>query len=261
MNLKFSIIAWSMMGALCVLSTQAHALPQYRRLLEKEYQFKAPCATCHSQGGGSSLSPYGKAFERAGKSSKAVQSIASQIPTGDKLTFGAKLKAKANPNDPASTPDNPGNWAGGSGIPTEELKSFSPAEIATFSILEGELKSDQVEELKKKVGDVYQEEDRYPTFYFGEVGGKKSYVIQYIRAPKLKKTIGLVVSTAGLVKNLSYVGATKEEMPAPLKEKFLGKKLTEVEAIPSAELYEEQKDLKTTLIRGLSSINLVFAKK
>ena len=185
------------MGALCALSTQAHALPQYRRLLEKEYQFKAPCATCHSQGGGSSLSPYGKAFERAGKSSKAVQSIASQIPTGDKLTFGAKLKAKANPNDPASTPENPGNWAGGSGIPTEELKSFSPSEITGFSILEGELKSEQIEKLKGKVGELYLEEDKYPTFYFGEVAGKKTYVIQYIRSPKAKKTVGLVVSTVG----------------------------------------------------------------
>lgn len=238
----------------------ALALPQYKRLIEREYQFKTPCATCHSQGGGSSLTVYGKAFDKAGKNAAAIKQIASQIPPGDKLNFGAKLKAKANPNDPKSTPENPGDWAGGSGIPTEELKSFAPNDVTNFSILEGELKSEQVDKLKTKLGDTFQDEDKYPTFYFGEVGGKKTYVVQYVRLPQLKKTLGLVVNTGGAVVNLSYVGAKKGEVTASVKEKFVGKKLADLEAMKAGG-DEESEALRSGVLRGLAGINAVFSKK
>lgn len=238
----------------------AYGLPQYKRLLEREYQFKTPCATCHSQGGGSSLSVYGKVFDKAGKSSAAIKQIASQIPPGDKLNFGAKLKAKANPNDPKSTPENPGDWAGGSGIPTDELKTFAPSEVTSFSILEGELKSEQIDKLKTKLGDSFQDEDKYPTFYFGEVNGKKTFVVQYVRLPQIKKTLGLVVNTGGSVVNLSFVGAKKGEVPAAIKEKFVGKKLVEIEAMKAGS-DEETESLRSGVLRGLAGINAVFSKK
>lgn len=235
----------------------AFALPQYQRLLKQEYGFKAPCATCHSQGGGSSLSTYGKAFERAGKGRLAITSIAGQIPKGDTFDFGAKLKAKANPNDPKSTPSSPGDWAGKSDLPLEELKTFAPSEIEKFTVLEGELKDDQVAKLKERLGDAYTDEDKFPVFYFGEVGGKKTYVVQYVRVPKLKKTLGFVVSTQGAVVGLAYVGATKSPIPEVLKNNTIGKKRDGVEqSLKSAT--GDDKLLLEGVYRGLSAIQLVF---
>lgn len=244
---------------LCGWSLTAFALPQHQRLLRQEYGFKAPCSTCHSQGGGSSLSPYGKAFDRAGKGPMAIKKIASIVPQGDTLSFGDKLKSRANPNDPKSTPSNPGPWAGGSDIPTQELKTFSPAEISNFTLLEGELKAEQIERLKAKLGDLYQEEDKYPTFYFGEVGGKKSFVVQYVSLPKTDKTIGLVVSTKGAVVNLAYVGKEKGEVPKAQKDKLVGLTLAEVEKLPK-EGDAEAASLRNGVVHGLTAINLVFGK-
>jgi len=243
-----------------LFSSSAWALPQYQRLLRQEYGYKIPCATCHSQGGGSSLSAYGKAFERAGKSRLAISKIATQMGPGDKLDFGTKLKARANPNDPASTPQDPGDWAGKSDIPTAELKEFSPPAIERFSLLEGELNAAQIETLKSKLGTLYQEEDKYPTFYFGEVGGKKTYVVQYVRLPESKKTLGLVVSTKGEVQGLAFVGAKKGPASATVKEQLSGKKLVDIEKV-AASLSAEDKEVAQGVIRGLTAINLVFSGK
>lgn len=259
MRLSINVLCTILMFG--VFSDHAFALPQYRRLLDREYGYKTPCSTCHSQGGGSSLTTYGKAFERAGKGQNAIKQIASQIPSGDKFSFDAKLKARANPNDPASTPQNPGDWVkSGSAIPTEELKTFSPSEVTSFSILEGELKADQVASLQAKLGKDFQEEDKFPTFYFGEVGGKKKYVIQYVRAPKLKKTLGLVVDTSGTVKSIAFVGKDKSEVSHDLKNKFIDKKLADIEKLPATG-DEEYIDVRSVLVRGLNAISLVFAKK
>ena len=242
------------------ISLRAFALPQYQRLVRKEYGFKAPCATCHTQGGGSSLTPYGKAFDRAGKSSLSIQKIAALSSPGDKLSFGEKLKARANPNDPRSTPASPGDWAGQSDIPVQELKSFSPPEISNFTVLEGELNKEQIEKLKGRLGVHYQEEDRYPTFYFGEVDGKKKYVIQYIPVKKLEKAVGLVVSTAGEVVSLAYVGGKKSELSQDIKAKLKGATLASLEKDPG-EASEEFKQVRSGVMRGLHGISLVFGKK
>lgn len=241
-------------------SSSAWALPQYQRLLRQEYGYKAPCATCHSQGGGSSLSPYGKAFERAGKSKLALSKIATQFGPGDTLDFGTKLKGRANPNDPASTPQSPGDWAGKGDVPTEELKEFSPPGVERFSLLEGELNASQIESLKSKLGALYQEEDKYPTFYFGEVGGKKKYVVQYVRLPASKKTLGLVVSTKGEVQGLAFVGEKKGPASVVAKERILGKKLANVQKAVES-LSGEDKEVAQGAIRGLTAINLVFGGK
>ena len=243
-------------GAL-ISSGPALALPQYQRLLRQEYGFKAPCATCHSQGGGSSLGAYGKAFERAGKSRMALTKIATIVPKGDKFDFGTKLKARADPSDPSSTPQSPGDWAGKSDVPTAELKEFAPEGIEKFTLLEGELNAAQIETLKGKLGALYQDEDKYPTFYFGETGGKKTHVVQYVRLPESKKTLGLVVSTKGEVTALSFVGAKKGPVSAPAKENLAGKKLADVEkAVPT--LAGEDKEVAQGVQRGLTAITLVF---
>ena len=239
------------------LCPSALALPQYQRLVRQEYGFKSPCSTCHSQGGGSSLSIYGKAFERAGKSRSAILSIAAQIPKGDSFDFGTKLKAKANPNDPKSTPTTPGDWAGKSDIPSEELKSFSPPEINGFSVLEGELKEDQVAKLKEKLGDAYSEDDKYPVFYFGEVKGRKTFVIQYVRVPKLKKTLGVVVNTQGEVVGISFVGSNPSTFPELLKSNVLSQKQTGIDTLLKSSDGESRAILEG-IYRGLSAIGLVF---
>lgn len=255
---KNIVISFAVISSFLTMNS-ALALPQYKRLFEREYGFKAPCATCHSQGGGSSLSAYGKAFDRSGKNAKGMQMIASQIPKGDTLSFGEKLKAKANPNDPKSTPQNPGDWAGGSEIPVAELKTFTPAEATEFSVLEGELKAEQIAKMKSKVGDNFQEEDKYPIFYFGIVGGKRTYVVQYVRVPKLKKAIGFVVNTSGTVNGMSYVGASKVDFPAEIKNVYVGKKLTDIEKIVPAD-NEGAKEIHFAVLRGLNSIQAVFSK-
>lgn len=249
-------VAMALVSTLLV-ARPAFALPQYQRLLRQEYGFKAPCATCHSQGGGSALSAYGKAFERAGKGKLAITRIATQVPPGDKLDFGTKLRARANPNDPASTPEKPGDWAGKGDIPTEELKEFTPAGVERFSLLEGELSVAQVSAMKEKLGPLFQDEDRFPTFYFGEVGGKKAYVIQYVRLPVSRKTLGLVVSTKGEVEGLAFVGSKKGAVSAAAKDALSKKKLAEIDAASRA-LTGDDKDVADGVKRGLTAIGLVF---
>ncbi|MCA2960567.1 MAG: hypothetical protein IOD12_09955 [Silvanigrellales bacterium] len=237
----------------------AWALPQYQRLIRQEYGFKAPCATCHAQGGGSSLSVYGKAFERAGKSRGALASIASIVPKGDTFDFGTKLKARADPNDPTSTPKAPGTWAGKGDIPSDELKTFVPSDATAFSILEGELSASQIDALKAKVGASFQEEDKSPTFYFAEVAGKKTYVVQYVHLPSSKRTLGLVVSTKGQISSLVFVGAKAGPVSAKASNTFVGKKLSEVESTTG--LTGEEAEVGEGVRRGLNVISLVFASK
>ncbi len=242
------------------IQSVAFGLPQFQRLLKQEYGFKAPCATCHSQGGGSSLSAYGKAFEKAGKNANAIRTVASFIPKGDKLDFGTKLKAKANPNDPESTPQAPGTWAGQSDIPTKELKEFSPSEIDKFTVLEGELNDSQVDGLKTKLGSIFQDEDKFPTFYFGETAGKKKFVVQYVRIEGLKRTLGLVVSTKADVVGLSFIGTKGKPLSDALKASIIGKSLAGIESLLAASK-DEEKEIVGAVVRGLSVIKLAFGAK
>jgi hypothetical protein len=137
------------------------------------------------------------------------------------------------------------------------LKTFSPAEVERFSVLEGELKEEQLKKLKEKLGDAYSEEDKFPVFYFGEVSGKKAFVVQYIHISKLKKTLGFVVSTQGAIVGVSFVGAIKAPISESLKLSILGKKREGIEVLLKSAAADDKLILEG-VYRGLSTIQLVF---
>ncbi len=233
----------------------AGALPQYQRMVNGVYGYRAPCITCHTDGAGSSLSPYGKAFERAGRTQAAVQLIAGKKNTGDMLTFGEKLAAKANPNDPKSTPAAPGDWLA-QDIPTKDLKLFAPAEVTSFTLLEGKFLPEKEKAYRAAVGAAFQDEDLLPTYFFGEVSGKRQYVIQYVRSTKLKKTIGLVVNIKGQVVSAAWVGKKTEPLPKEIFEPYRSKDLPTIRSLKVSG--EEEEEVRLVMIRGLTGINLVF---
>ena len=103
------------------ISAQAAAMPTFARAWKQEYGYMPSCNACHSDGGGSALNAYGKAFKTAGKNQAAFAKVSAADSDGDGSGNGAEAAAKANPADKLSTPAKPGSWL--------DLASLIPREV------------------------------------------------------------------------------------------------------------------------------------
>jgi hypothetical protein len=150
------------------LCENSWALPSYQRLWEKKYGYTTSCMLCHSKGGGSQLGGYGEDFQRFGMTSAAFANIEKRDSDKDGFTNIDEIRAKANPDDPLSTPAKPTDWLSrieDSMLPMEELKKIFP-EIKKFSLLEGTLFPDQIKQIENGLSEKLSEADAVPTFYF-----------------------------------------------------------------------------------------------
>lgn len=108
----------------------AAAEPANARLFKAQFGYMPSCNACHSDGGGSPLNPYGKAFKEARANATAFAAIASADADGDGFSNQEEVAAKANPGDSDSTPDKPGNWLDMSQlIPKQVQKAFPDARL------------------------------------------------------------------------------------------------------------------------------------
>ena len=151
---KPSLLAATMLVA-CLLPVTASAMPAFARAYKTEFGYMPSCNACHSDGGGSVLNNYGKAFKAAGKNPAAFAKIGAQDSDADGFSNATEAAAKANPGSKASVPAKPGDWLDmASLIPREVRAQFpkvltwlpkdallTPADIAAAKTLGATLKA------------------------------------------------------------------------------------------------------------------------
>jgi hypothetical protein len=241
------------------------SLPSSARLFQTVYGFKVSFLLCHTEGGGTSLTPYGKDFLKSGANMASFKKIEERDSDADGIKNLAEILARSNPGDKISTLENKGEWlakAGSIFIPEKQLdelfsKMFSKS--VKYSAIEGALSADQVSFMKSKLTREVSDDDRVPTFYFAEVEGKKESVAQLMteKISGHNLVAGVAVATSGKLKSIKIYDSDKslagiESFLEKLKESDLNS-LKNVK--PSG---ESQKTVYSLVERSLLLMNIVF---
>lgn len=164
-----------LMGLQLIFPEEGLALPAYKRLFQKKYNYEMSCYLCHSQGGGSALGRYGKDFKRRGMTFMSFGKLEDMDSDKDGSKNLAEILARSNPGDKVSTPENPGDWLERieeSFIPREQLVQIYP-DASSFSIIEGSLNDKQIQGIETSLGRKLVDAETVPTFYFAFAGSKK----------------------------------------------------------------------------------------
>ena len=270
-SLKFALIVY-----IALFSSTTWALPSHKRLWERKYGYKVSCMLCHSKGGGSQLSPYGEDFQRFGMTPAAFASIEQRDSSKNGFTNIDKIRAKANPGDPLSTPSKPTDWLSRieeSMMPLDELKKIFP-DVDKFSLLDGTLFPEQIKEIEAKLGSKLSDADTVPTFYFAIKEQDKKFLrvgvavfLTSSRNPE-KLIAGIGVDLSGKIKNLVLI---KNKLNDGLNEtKFLaqfnGKSLESPLQIKkdlepaNTKLVTESEQVAEAARKSLLTISAVFNK-
>lgn len=125
LDIKVGVLVGTL--ACLMMPLPAAAMPAYARLFKQEYGYMPSCNACHSDGGGSSLNSYGKAFKQAGKNAAAFTKIGTLDSDGDGYANALEATAKANPGSKLSTPAKPGDWLDMASLIPREVKALFPA--------------------------------------------------------------------------------------------------------------------------------------
>lgn len=104
----------------------AQAMPAYARLYKQQYGYMPSCHACHTEGGGTPLNNFGKAFKDNGKSAAALSKIAALDSDGDGFTNAIEAQAKANAGDKNSTPSKAGDWLDLASLIPKEVQALFP---------------------------------------------------------------------------------------------------------------------------------------
>lgn len=117
-----------MSALLCVsvLPALATATPTLARQYKQHYGYMPACNACHSQGGGSELNPYGKAFKDNGKQLASFARIAALDSDADGHGNDSEAKARANPGDKRSQPGKAGDWLDMTSLIPREVRARFP---------------------------------------------------------------------------------------------------------------------------------------
>ena len=241
------------------------SLPSSARLFQTVYGFKTSCLLCHTEGGGTSLTPYGKDFLKSGANMASFKKIEDRDSDADGIKNLAEILARSNPGDKKSTPENKGEWlakAGSIFIPEKQLDElFSKlfAKSVKYSAIEGALSADQVTFMKTKLARDVLDDDRVPTFYFAEVEGKKECVAQLMTEKIAGHNLvaGIAVATSGKVKSIKLYDPDKSLAGIePFLDKLKDVDLNSLKTIKTTD--ESQKTVYSLVERSLVLMNIVF---
>lgn len=105
----------------------AQAMPMFAQFYKQQYGYMPGCHACHTEGGGTPLNNFGKAFKDNGKTLAALTKITALDSDGDGSANGAEAQAKANPGDKNSTPAKAGNWLDLASLIPKEVQALFPA--------------------------------------------------------------------------------------------------------------------------------------
>lgn len=106
--------------------TPAQAMPAFARAYKQQYGYMPSCNACHTEGGGTVLNGFGKAFKEAGKNDAAFAKIASADSDGDGTPNAVEAQAKSNPGDKTSTIKQPGPWLDMASLIPKEVQAQFP---------------------------------------------------------------------------------------------------------------------------------------
>jgi hypothetical protein len=249
----------------------ARALPAYSRLYQAKYSYRPSCAACHTSGGGSTVTEYGRDFLRGGANYAAFAKIEGKDSDIDGVLNLAEITARANPGDARSTPSTLGDWLAGAvvvPVPTDQLKTLFPA-ADSFGAVEGTLNATQAASVAANASVTLTEEDKVPTFYFASLGGKKFAVAQYVSAASAQGPISLAVcmDVGGSVTAVKVLKnpAAKGIEEAGFLGQFVGRRLadaptlaTSVSSAPGAPA--ESLAVASAVAKAIATINAVFSK-
>ena len=104
----------------------AQAMPTYARLYKQQYGYMPSCHACHTEGGGTPVNHFGKAFKENGKNAAALSKIAALDSDGDGFTNAIEAQAKANSGDKSSTPSKAGGWLDLASLIPKEVQALFP---------------------------------------------------------------------------------------------------------------------------------------
>lgn len=104
----------------------AHAMPAFARYYKQQYGYMPSCHACHTEGGGTPLNNYGKAFKDNGKNLAALSKIAALDSDADGITNAIEAQAKANPADKKSVPNKTGDWLDLASLIPKEVQALFP---------------------------------------------------------------------------------------------------------------------------------------
>jgi hypothetical protein len=124
------------------------AKPTFARLYKQQFGYMPSCHSCHSDGGGSPLNNYGKAFKDNGSNLTSFTKIATLDSDGDGTANEAEAKAKSNPGNKNSTPAKAGNWLETSNMIPKEVQASFPAN-QTWQLKDAILTTADIETAKK----------------------------------------------------------------------------------------------------------------
>ncbi len=260
----FRLFTICLLLCLITLPRLSEALPASARLFQKAYGYKVSCLLCHSNGGGSTPNAYGKTYLRAGANASAFKRIEGSDSDEDGIPNIKEILAKSNPGNKKSVPGNIGDWLDNVAavpIPKEQLEKIFPG-YTKFSAVEGSLNAKQVEFLKAKIGSEPTDDDKVPSFYFAEKGGKREAVGQLISVlggEGKGLTTGVAVSTNGKVLKVEVLGgasAKSPELKEAILKSFEGKTLNDLG--PKPEKDGPLKLLHESVVRSLALIQTVF---
>ena len=192
-----------LLAGLWLAPSAAFALPAYSRLFQAKYGYRVGCNLCHTAGGGSTVTDYGRDFLRAGANFGAFAKLEARDSDGDGSPNLDEIKQKSSPGDARSLPKSPGDWLGEAekvSVPQKDLKRLF-ADADAFAALEGSLKSAQVGGVEARLGLKLTDEDKVPTFYFALKAGKKYAVAQFVSVatPKGPMSVAVALDTSAAV--------------------------------------------------------------
>ncbi len=104
----------------------AQAMPAFARIYKQQYGYMPSCHACHTEGGGTPLNAFGKAFKDNGKNASSLTKIALFDSDGDGFTNAIEAQAKANAGDKNSTPHKAGNWLDLASLIPKEVQALFP---------------------------------------------------------------------------------------------------------------------------------------
>ena len=113
-------------ATLLMVSAKAAAEPTFARYYKQQYGYAPSCNACHTDGGGSTLDPFGKQFKDAGKNLAAFDKIAKLDSDGDGFANAVEAQAKSNPGNKSSTPKVPGDWLDTASLIPREVQAQFP---------------------------------------------------------------------------------------------------------------------------------------
>lgn len=261
---------------LILWASQALALPAKARLFTQKYGYKAPCMLCHTKGGGSEVSDYGRAIQRSGSNLAAFAKVEMKDSDGDGFSNIMEIKAKSNPDDPRSTPESPGNWLAKVEevpLPKEQLAKLYPNQ-EKFGYAEGTLYPEQVARIEKVLGESLKDEDKVPTYYFPlqviEGKEKRAGIATFVITEGKKGPLSLGIALDNKGKVLQVVILKYEDKKKMSQETFFrqfeGKGVKDplqmgADIQPVAGEEETSKAIALAVKKSLLTVQEVFAAK